>query len=158
MKEDFYGRKLLVENIDFYWSYKKIAQKFCQFLGQLFLPKLQFAFEIFTGKIKKRKIFRMLASRHTITQVRNSSGKLKELGIRLKSIRNIEKITKTMKMISSAKFAKVTPIYPTLPIYPQCLTNTVPNFGHFDKIIHFRPQRQLDPPALLVKVPKPSVL
>jgi len=48
----------------------------------------------------------MLASRHTITQVRNSSGKLKELGIRLKSIRNIEKITKTMKMISSAKFAK----------------------------------------------------
>ena len=49
----------------------------------------------------------MLASRHTITQVRNSSGKLKELGIRLKSIRNIEKITKTMKMISSAKFAKV---------------------------------------------------
>ena len=50
----------------------------------------------------------MLASRHTITQVRNSSGKLKELGIRLKSIRNIEKITKTMKMISSAKFAKVT--------------------------------------------------
>ena len=50
----------------------------------------------------------MLASRQTITQVRNSSGKLKELGIRLKSIRNIEKITKTMKMISSAKFAKVT--------------------------------------------------
>merc|ERR1711990_893438 len=49
---------------------------------------------------------RMLASRQTITQVRNSSGKLKELGIRLKSIRNIEKITKTMKMISSAKFAK----------------------------------------------------
>jgi len=48
----------------------------------------------------------MLASRQTITQVRNSSGKLKELGIRLKSIRNIEKITKTMKMISSAKFAK----------------------------------------------------
>merc|ERR1711990_617901 len=49
---------------------------------------------------------RMLASRQTITQVRNSSGKLKELGIRLKSIRNIEKITKTMKVISSAKFAK----------------------------------------------------
>jgi len=48
----------------------------------------------------------MIAGRHTITQVRNSSGKLKELGIRLKSIRNIEKITKTMKMISSAKFAK----------------------------------------------------
>merc|ERR1711914_51159 len=41
-----------------------------------------------------------------LSQVRNSSGKLKELGIRLKSIRNIEKITKTMKMISSAKFAK----------------------------------------------------
>ena len=53
------------------------------------------------------ELFRMLASRQTITQVRNSSGKLKELGIRLKSIRNIEKITKTMKMISSAKFAKV---------------------------------------------------
>ena len=51
--------------------------------------------------------YRMIAGRHTITQVRNSSGKLKELGIRLKSIRNIEKITKTMKMISSAKFAKV---------------------------------------------------
>jgi len=44
--------------------------------------------------------------RQTVTQVRYSSGKLKELGIRLKSIRNIEKITKTMKMISSAKFAK----------------------------------------------------
>merc|ERR1712106_428821 len=45
-------------------------------------------------------------ARQSLTQVRNSSGKLKELGIRLKSIRNIEKITKTMKMISSAKFAK----------------------------------------------------
>merc|ERR1712212_480688 len=49
---------------------------------------------------------KMLATRQSITQVRHSSGKLKELGIRLKSIRNIEKITKTMKMISSAKFAK----------------------------------------------------
>lgn len=46
------------------------------------------------------------AARQSLTQVRYSSGKLKELGIRLKSIRNIEKITKTMKMISSAKFAK----------------------------------------------------
>jgi F-type H+-transporting ATPase subunit gamma len=46
------------------------------------------------------------AARQSLTQVRHSSGKLKELGIRLKSIRNIEKITKTMKMISSAKFAK----------------------------------------------------
>lgn len=36
--------------------------------------------------------------------VRYSSGRLKELGIRLKSIANIEKITKTMKMISSAKY------------------------------------------------------
>merc|ERR1712021_240596 len=45
-------------------------------------------------------------ARQSLTQVRNSSGKLKELGIRLKSIRNIEKITKTMKMISLAKFAK----------------------------------------------------
>jgi len=49
----------------------------------------------------------MLARRQVITQVRCSSGKLKELGIRLKSISNIEKITKTMKMISSAKYAKV---------------------------------------------------
>ena len=47
------------------------------------------------------------AARQSLTQFRYSSGKLKELGIRLKSIRNIEKITKTMKMISSAKFAKV---------------------------------------------------
>jgi len=39
-------------------------------------------------------------------QVRHSSGKLKELGIRLKSITNIQKITKTMKMISAAKFAQ----------------------------------------------------
>jgi F-type H+-transporting ATPase subunit gamma len=43
---------------------------------------------------------------NSIVQVRHSSGKLKELGIRLRSVRNIEKITKTMKMISSAKFAK----------------------------------------------------
>jgi len=50
---------------------------------------------------------RMLAGRQVVTQVRCSSGKLKELGVRLRSIRNIEKITKTMKMISSAKFAKV---------------------------------------------------
>ena len=49
---------------------------------------------------------RMQAGRQIVVQTRNSSGKLKELGIRLKSIRNIEKITKTMKMISSAKFAK----------------------------------------------------
>merc|ERR1711972_1307817 len=48
----------------------------------------------------------MLAGRQVVTQVRCSSGKLKELGVRLRSIRNIEKITKTMKMISSAKFAK----------------------------------------------------
>jgi len=39
-------------------------------------------------------------------QVRHSSGKLKELAIRLKAIKNIEKITKTMKMISAAKFAQ----------------------------------------------------
>lgn len=40
------------------------------------------------------------------TSVRNSSGKLKELGIRIKSVTNIQKITKTMNMISSAKYAK----------------------------------------------------
>lgn len=39
-------------------------------------------------------------------QVRHSSGKLKELGIRLKAVTNIQKITKTMKMISAAKFAQ----------------------------------------------------
>jgi len=38
--------------------------------------------------------------------VRNSSGKLKELGLRKKSVSNIRKITKTMNMISSAKYAK----------------------------------------------------
>jgi len=38
--------------------------------------------------------------------VRNSSGKLKDLGIRIKSVTNIQKITKTMNMISSAKYAK----------------------------------------------------
>jgi F-type H+-transporting ATPase subunit gamma len=40
------------------------------------------------------------------TSVRHSSGKLKELGIRIKSVTNIQKITKTMNMISSAKYAK----------------------------------------------------
>ncbi|XP_039251342.1 ATP synthase F(1) complex subunit gamma, mitochondrial-like [Styela clava] len=39
-------------------------------------------------------------------QVRHSSGKLKELALRLKSIKNIQKITKTMKMISAAKYAQ----------------------------------------------------
>lgn len=38
--------------------------------------------------------------------VRHSSGKLKELGIRIKSVTNIQKITKTMNMISSAKYVK----------------------------------------------------
>jgi len=38
--------------------------------------------------------------------VRHSSGKLKELGIRIKSVHNIRKITKTMNMISAAKYAK----------------------------------------------------
>jgi len=38
--------------------------------------------------------------------VRYSSGRLKELGIRIKSVKNIQKITKTMNMISSAKYAK----------------------------------------------------
>jgi len=38
--------------------------------------------------------------------VRYSSGRLKELGIRIKSVTNIAKITKTMNMISSAKYAK----------------------------------------------------
>jgi len=37
--------------------------------------------------------------------VRHSSGKLKELGIRIRSVTNIQKITKTMNMISSAKYA-----------------------------------------------------
>merc|ERR1712131_573981 len=65
-------------------------------------PIFESDFDCLTEKAKK-----MLAPvGRQITQVRNSSGKLKELGIRLKSIRNIEKITKTMKMISSAKFAK----------------------------------------------------
>merc|ERR1711892_1359350 len=58
-------------------------------------PIFESDFDCLTEKTKKM-----------LTPVRNSSGKLKELGIRLKSIRNIEKITKTMKMISSAKFAK----------------------------------------------------
>lgn len=40
------------------------------------------------------------------TSVRYSSGRLKELGIRIKSVKNIQKITKTMNMISSAKYAK----------------------------------------------------
>jgi len=38
--------------------------------------------------------------------VRYSSGKLKELGIRIRSVTNIQKITKTMNMISAAKYAK----------------------------------------------------
>lgn len=38
--------------------------------------------------------------------VRHSSGKLKELGIRIRSVTNIQKITKTMNMISAAKYAK----------------------------------------------------
>lgn len=38
--------------------------------------------------------------------LRNSSGKLKDLGIRIKSVTNIQKITKTMNMISAAKYAK----------------------------------------------------
>jgi F-type H+-transporting ATPase subunit gamma len=38
--------------------------------------------------------------------IRNSSGKLKELNIRIKSVTNIQKITKTMNMISAAKYAK----------------------------------------------------
>uniref|UniRef100_H2ZEH4 ATP synthase subunit gamma n=2 Tax=Ciona savignyi TaxID=51511 RepID=H2ZEH4_CIOSA len=41
-----------------------------------------------------------------VVQVRHSSGKLKELAIRLKAIKNIQKITKTMKMISAAKFSQ----------------------------------------------------
>merc|ERR1712168_1266260 len=65
-------------------------------------PIFESDFDCLTEKAKK-----MLAPvGRQITQVRYSSGKLKELGIRLRSIRNIEKITKTMKMISSAKFAK----------------------------------------------------
>jgi len=40
------------------------------------------------------------------SSVRNSSGKLKILGMRIKSVGNIEKITKTMNMISAAKYAK----------------------------------------------------
>merc|ERR1711970_725576 len=61
---------------------------------------------IFESDFDCLTVRRMLAGRQVVTQVRCSSGKLKELGIRLRSIRNIEKITKTMKMISSAKFAK----------------------------------------------------
>merc|ERR1712227_69651 len=67
-------------------------------------PIFESDFDCLTEKAKK--MLTPVVGRQTVTQVRYSSGKLKELGIRLKSIRNIEKITKTMKMISSAKFAK----------------------------------------------------
>jgi len=40
------------------------------------------------------------------TQVRHSSGKLKELNLRIKSVTTIQKITKTMNMISAAKYTK----------------------------------------------------
>jgi len=46
--------------------------------------------------------------------VRNSSGKLKELGIRIKSVNNIKKITKTMNMISAAKYAKAAKELPSI--------------------------------------------
>jgi len=48
------------------------------------------------------------------TSVRNSSGRLKELGIRIKSVTNIQKITKTMNMISSAKYAKAAKALPAI--------------------------------------------
>merc|ERR1711887_130697 len=68
-------------------------------------PIFESDFDCLTEKAEKKMLTPAVA-RQSLTQVRYSSGKLKELGIRLKSIRNIEKITKTMKMISSAKFAK----------------------------------------------------
>jgi len=46
--------------------------------------------------------------------VRHSSGKLKELGIRIKSVNNIKKITKTMNMISAAKYAKAAKQLPAI--------------------------------------------
>jgi len=48
------------------------------------------------------------------TSVRHSSGKLKELGIRIKSVNNIKKITKTMNMISAAKYAKAAKELPAI--------------------------------------------
>merc|ERR1711881_817663 len=48
------------------------------------------------------------------SSVRNSSGRLKELGIRIKSVTNIQKITKTMNMISSAKYAKAAKALPAI--------------------------------------------
>merc|ERR1711976_1119107 len=65
-------------------------------------PIFESDFDCLTEKAKKM----LAAVGRQITQVRYSSGKLKELGIRLKSIRNIEKITKTMKMISSANLPR----------------------------------------------------
>jgi F-type H+-transporting ATPase subunit gamma len=48
------------------------------------------------------------------TSVRHSSGKLKELAIRIKSVNNIKKITKTMNMISAAKYAKAAKELPAI--------------------------------------------
>jgi len=48
------------------------------------------------------------------TSVRHSSGKLKELGIRIRSVNNIKKITKTMNMISAAKYAKAAKELPAI--------------------------------------------
>jgi F-type H+-transporting ATPase subunit gamma len=56
---------------------------------------------MFTGVTTKVTLFAPQCG-----QVRHSSGKLKELAIRLKAVKNIQKITKTMKMISAAKFAQ----------------------------------------------------
>lgn len=46
--------------------------------------------------------------------VRHSSGKLKELSIRIRSVKNIQKITKTMNMISAAKYARAAKALPAI--------------------------------------------
>jgi len=46
-----------------------------------------------------------VVSQQNVVQVRNMAT-LKDISIRLKSVKNIQKITKSMKMVSAAKFAR----------------------------------------------------
>lgn len=61
--------------------------------------------------------------------VRNSSGKLKDLGIRIKSVTNIQKITKTMNMISSAKYAKAAKTLPSIRGFQEAGAGVVKNLN-----------------------------
>lgn len=84
------------------------AQFFFYFLGKMFGSKLS-----------------SLCWRISAIEQRRGFATLKDISIRLKSVRNIQKITKSMKMVSAAKYNKAERELRVIFFFSNILENTL---------------------------------